>query len=309
AGVGHLLDAGAGGGADDVACLLEAGRDDVALGVARPHEEARGGVVDAPAAGDGARRRLGVADVAVHDLDVEAGECRRVGAGADHGAHAFAAREEQPAEVVADVAVGAGDERGLHGPASTSIDSPSPGVQLISSLLSRPLRGRLLGAPASRCGGRLPRALAPRMTPRAARESPRSRQPVAGLSGGSELHPRTLCRIAACRTGRCRSSFRRPGAWSLLCRKWLETTLSIGAPPGLSATAGVQPTSGVPRRSGFGRRAWRILLALALASVLGPAAASAVVCGDGVLDLLEGGHLGAGNGASDSCCTSSCTFR
>ena len=95
----------------------------------------------------------------------------------------------------------------------------------------------------------------------------------------------------------------------MLCRQWLETTLSIGAPPGLSPTAALQPTSSVPRRSGFGRRVWQVLLALALASVLAPAAASALVCGDGILDLLEECDLGAANGASDSCCTSSCTFR
>jgi len=51
------------------------------------------------------------------------------------------------------------------------------------------------------------------------------------------------------------------------------------------------------------------LLVLALASVLIPAAASVLVCGDGILDLLEECDLGAANGASDSCCTSSCTFR
>src|SRR5438876_11044647 len=51
------------------------------------------------------------------------------------------------------------------------------------------------------------------------------------------------------------------------------------------------------------------LLVLALASVLIPTAASALVCGDGILDLLEECDLGAANGASDSCCTSSCMFR
>src|SRR5690349_20351354 len=39
-----------------------------------------------------------------------------------------------------------------------------------------------------------------------------------------------------------------------------------------------------------------------------PVAASALLCGDGTLDILEQCDEGAANGAPDSCCTAVCTF-
>jgi hypothetical protein len=58
---------------------VDARADDVALRVARPHEEAGGGVIDAAAALDRACGRRGIEDVAVDDLDVEARERRGIG--------------------------------------------------------------------------------------------------------------------------------------------------------------------------------------------------------------------------------------
>jgi hypothetical protein len=117
--VEHLLDAGARRGAHHVPRPVDAGGDDLAFRVLRPHEEAGGRVVHAPAPGRRARHGVGVEDVAVHDLDVQAGERRGVGRGADHRAHGLAALAEQATNVVADVPVGAGHERGLHGGSSS----------------------------------------------------------------------------------------------------------------------------------------------------------------------------------------------
>src|SRR5262249_56522719 len=52
--------------------------------------------------------------VAAHDLEVEAGKRRGIGAGADHGADALATRHQLAAEVVAHMSVGARHEGRLH---------------------------------------------------------------------------------------------------------------------------------------------------------------------------------------------------
>jgi hypothetical protein len=71
-------------------------------------------VVHAPAAVDGAGDIGRVENVAVHDVHVEALERRRVGGGANHGADGFAALDERAADVVANVAVGAGHQGRTH---------------------------------------------------------------------------------------------------------------------------------------------------------------------------------------------------
>src|SRR5262249_60885494 len=98
----------------EVAGAVHARPDDGTLGVLRPHEEAGGRVVHAPAALHRASDGIDVQDVAVHDLDVETLERRRIGRRTDHRPDGLATLHQQAADVVAHVAVGTGYQSRTH---------------------------------------------------------------------------------------------------------------------------------------------------------------------------------------------------